>query len=68
MGGLKVQWKEKEGGWTRVMGVNRKGWTAWCMDITCMGLRGVGEEGGVSTPLHGLTKDADFLARHGPFL
>lgn len=55
----------------RVMEVNRKGWTACCMDITRMGLRGAGEEEevvGGCTPLHSLTKDADFLARHGPFL
>lgn len=52
----------------RVMEVNRKGWTAWCMDITRMGLRGAGEEGGVSSPLHSHTKDADFLARLGLFL
>lgn len=45
-GVLKVQWKEKEGGWMRVMEVNGKGWTAQCMDITRMGLRGVGKEGG----------------------
>lgn len=63
-----MQWKEKEGGWMRVMEVNRKGWTAWCMDITRRGLRGAGEEGGVSALLHSLTKEADFLARHGPFL
>lgn len=62
-----MEWKEKEGGWMRVMEVNRKGWTAWCMDITHMGLRGArgGRRG--STPLHSLTKDTDFLARHGPF-
>lgn len=63
-----MRWEEKEGGWMRVMEVNRKGWTARCMDITGRGLRGCREEGGVSTPLHGLTKQADFLARHGPFL
>lgn len=63
-----MPWKEKEGGWMRVMEVNRKGWTAWCMDITRMGLRGAGEEGGVSSPLHSHTKDADFLARLGLFL
>lgn len=37
----------------RVMEVNRKGWTAWCMDITCMGLRGVREEGGGGEGLEG---------------
>ena len=42
-----MPWKEKEGGWMRVMEVNRKGWIAWCMDITCMGLGGVGKEGGL---------------------
>lgn len=45
----------------RVMEVNRKGWTAWCMDITRRGLRGAKEEGGVCAPLHNLTKDTDFL-------
>ena len=50
-----MQWKEKEGGWMRVMEVNRKGWTAWCMDITRMGLRGAGwrmegRRGGGGTP------------------
>lgn len=60
----------------RVMEVNRKGWTAWCMDITCMGLRGVREEGGGGASLgwggcpHRSTasqRTADFLAHHGPF-
>lgn len=68
MGGLKVQWREKEGGWMGVMQVNRKGWTAWCMDITQMGLLGAAEVARGSTPLHSLTKDADFLAHYIPFL
>lgn len=60
---------EGERGWMRVMEANGKGWTAWCMDITRMGLRGAGEGGwGGSTTLHSLTKDTEFLARHGPFL
>ena len=31
-----MHWEEKEGGWMRVMEVNRKGWTAGCMDITSL--------------------------------
>lgn len=45
-GGTEGGMEGKEGGWMRVMEVNRKGWTAWCMDITHMGLRGAGEGGG----------------------
>lgn len=58
----------KEGGLMGVMEVNRKGWTARCMDITHMGLkrrrkgRKEEEEEEVSTLLHSPTKDADFLA------
>lgn len=44
-----MQWKEKEGDWMSVMEVNRKGWTAWCMDITRMGFREAMEEGGGPT-------------------
>lgn len=35
----------KEGCWMRVMEVNRKGWTAQCMDITGRSLQGDGKEG-----------------------
>lgn len=45
-----------------VMEVNRKGWTAWCMDITHMGLREAMEEEGGFIPFHNLTKDSNFLA------
>lgn len=44
-----MQWKEKAGGWMSVMEVNRKGWTAWCMDITRIGLREAMEKGGGPT-------------------
>ncbi len=45
-----MQREEKEGGWMRVMEVNRKGWTARCMDITRMGLqRSWGGRRGVRT-------------------
>jgi len=30
-------WKGKQRGWMIVIEVNRKGWTAWCVDIIRMG-------------------------------
>lgn len=45
-----MQWKEKAGGWMSVMEVNRKGWTAWCMDIARIGLRDAMEKGGGPQP------------------
>lgn len=49
----------------RAIEVNRKGWTARCGNITGWASE---EEVGVWTPLHGLTKDVDFLTRSGPSL
>lgn len=70
MGGLKVQWKEKEGGWMRVMEVNGKGVDSLVYGHHKHGPQRSVEEavGGGCSLLHSLTKDADFLARHGPFL
>lgn len=63
-----MQWRKKEGGWMGVMEVNRKGWTARCMDITRMEIIGAAEERQGSTSLYRLTKDTDFLPHCDPFV
>lgn len=62
-----MQRKGEEGGCMSVMVVNRKGWTAWCMDITYAWASEESRRRGGVTALHSLTKDADFLALPRPF-